>query len=124
MGVERAGVDVRTFGLPGECPGILLVAKGLGRPRLRAFPYPFFGSNETYQVSLDSFGTRAWLHFPSLSSRSFTGPGPFKSSTWIAKVQMHMLRVHNEGIAECGYEMAKAKTTQVIAFAREHLHSL
>jgi hypothetical protein len=35
---------------------------------------------------------------------------------------MHMLRVHNEGIVECGYEMAKAKTTQVIAFAREHLH--
>jgi ATP-dependent Clp protease adapter protein ClpS len=35
-----------------------------------------------------------------------------------------MLRVHNEGIAEYGYEMAKAKTTQVIALAREHLHSL
>ena len=41
---------------------------------------------------------------------------------------MHlMLRVHNEGIAECGtysYEIAKAKATQVVAFAREHRHPL
>ena len=38
-----------------------------------------------------------------------------------------MLRVHNEGIAECGtysYEIAKAKATQVVAFAREHRHPL
>jgi hypothetical protein len=38
-----------------------------------------------------------------------------------------MLRVHNEGIAECGtysHEIAKAKATQVIAFAREHRHPL
>jgi ATP-dependent Clp protease adaptor protein ClpS len=38
-----------------------------------------------------------------------------------------MLRVHNEGTAECGtysHEIAKAKATQVIAFAREHQHPL
>ena len=38
-----------------------------------------------------------------------------------------MLRVHNEGIAECGTyqeEIAKAKATQVTAFAREHRHPL
>jgi ATP-dependent Clp protease adaptor protein ClpS len=38
-----------------------------------------------------------------------------------------MLRVHNEGIAECGtysYEIAKAKVTQVDAFAGEHRHPL
>jgi ATP-dependent Clp protease adaptor protein ClpS len=38
-----------------------------------------------------------------------------------------MLRVHNEGIAECGiypHEMAKAKATQVVDFAREHRHPL
>jgi len=38
-----------------------------------------------------------------------------------------MLRIHNEGIAECGtysYEIAKAKATQVVAFAREHRHLL
>jgi ATP-dependent Clp protease adaptor protein ClpS len=41
---------------------------------------------------------------------------------------MHLtLRVHNEGIAECGtysYEIAKANATQVVAFAREHRHPL
>ena len=38
-----------------------------------------------------------------------------------------MLRVHNEGIAECGTyreEIAKAKAAQVTAFAREHRHPL
>jgi ATP-dependent Clp protease adaptor protein ClpS len=38
-----------------------------------------------------------------------------------------MLRVHNEGIAECGTyssEIAKAKATQVDAFAGEHRHPL
>jgi ATP-dependent Clp protease adaptor protein ClpS len=38
-----------------------------------------------------------------------------------------MLRIHNEGIAECGtysHEMAKAKGSQVVAFAREHRHPL
>jgi ATP-dependent Clp protease adaptor protein ClpS len=38
-----------------------------------------------------------------------------------------MLRAHNEGTAECGiypYEMAKAKATQVVDFAREHQHPL
>jgi ATP-dependent Clp protease adaptor protein ClpS len=38
-----------------------------------------------------------------------------------------MLRVHSEGIAECGiypYEMAKAKATQVVEFARKHRHPL
>jgi ATP-dependent Clp protease adaptor protein ClpS len=38
-----------------------------------------------------------------------------------------MLRVHNEGIAECGtysHEIAKAKAAQVVAFAREHRHPL
>jgi ATP-dependent Clp protease adaptor protein ClpS len=38
-----------------------------------------------------------------------------------------MLRVHNEGIAECGtdsYEIAKAKATQVVAFVREHRHPI
>jgi ATP-dependent Clp protease adaptor protein ClpS len=38
-----------------------------------------------------------------------------------------MLRVHNEGAAECGiypYEVAKAKATQVADFAREHQHPL
>jgi ATP-dependent Clp protease adaptor protein ClpS len=38
-----------------------------------------------------------------------------------------MLRVHNEGSAECGiypYEVAKAKATQVGDFAREHRHPL
>ena len=41
---------------------------------------------------------------------------------------MHlMLRVHKEGVAECGtysHEIAKAKATQVVAFAREHRHPL
>lgn len=41
---------------------------------------------------------------------------------------MHlMLRIHNEGIAECGaysHETATAKATQVVAFAREHRHPL
>ncbi|HMH00001.1 MAG TPA: ATP-dependent Clp protease adapter ClpS [Terriglobales bacterium] len=41
---------------------------------------------------------------------------------------MHlMLRIHNEGIAECGaysHEIAAAKATQVVAFAREHQHPL
>ena len=48
--------------------------------------------------------------------------------TWDRESAMHlMLRVHNEGIAECGtysYEIAKAKATQVVAFAREHRHPL
>lgn len=38
-----------------------------------------------------------------------------------------MLRIHNEGIAECGaysHEMAKTKAAQVIALAREHGHPL
>jgi ATP-dependent Clp protease adaptor protein ClpS len=38
-----------------------------------------------------------------------------------------MLRVHNEGTAECGiypYEIAKAKAAQVADFAREHQHPL
>ena len=38
-----------------------------------------------------------------------------------------MLRVHNEGIAECAtytYEMANAKATQVTDFVREHRHPL
>jgi ATP-dependent Clp protease adaptor protein ClpS len=38
-----------------------------------------------------------------------------------------MLRVHNEGTAECGiypYEIAKAKATQVVDFARKHRHPL
>jgi ATP-dependent Clp protease adaptor protein ClpS len=38
-----------------------------------------------------------------------------------------MLRVHNEGIAECGtysHEIANAKATQVVAVAREHRHPL
>ena len=38
-----------------------------------------------------------------------------------------MLRVHNEGAAECGiypYELAKAKATQAADFAREHQHPL
>jgi ATP-dependent Clp protease adaptor protein ClpS len=38
-----------------------------------------------------------------------------------------MLRIHNEGIAECGaysHEMAKTKAAQVIALAREHRHPL
>jgi ATP-dependent Clp protease adaptor protein ClpS len=38
-----------------------------------------------------------------------------------------MLRVHNDGTAECGsypYEMAKAKATQVVDFARKHRHPL
>ena len=38
-----------------------------------------------------------------------------------------MLRVHNEGIAECGTyqeEIAKAKAAHVTAFAREHRHPL
>src|SRR3954453_14873105 len=38
-----------------------------------------------------------------------------------------MLRIHNEGIAECGaysHDIAKAKSTQVIAFAREPRHPL
>jgi ATP-dependent Clp protease adaptor protein ClpS len=38
-----------------------------------------------------------------------------------------MLRVHNEGAAECGiypYEVAKAKAMQVADFAREHRHPL
>ena len=38
-----------------------------------------------------------------------------------------MLRVHNEGAAECGiypYEQAKAKATQVADLAREHQHPL
>jgi ATP-dependent Clp protease adaptor protein ClpS len=41
---------------------------------------------------------------------------------------MHlMLRVHYEGIGECGaysQEMAKAKADQVMDFAREHRHPL
>jgi ATP-dependent Clp protease adaptor protein ClpS len=41
---------------------------------------------------------------------------------------MHlMLRIHNEGIAECGaysHEIATAKATQVVALAREHRHPL
>ena len=41
---------------------------------------------------------------------------------------MHLtLRIHNEGIAECGtysHEVAKAKATQVVAFAHEHRHPL
>jgi ATP-dependent Clp protease adaptor protein ClpS len=41
---------------------------------------------------------------------------------------MHlMLRVHNGGIAECAtypYEIAKAKATQVVDFARKHRHPL
>jgi ATP-dependent Clp protease adaptor protein ClpS len=43
-----------------------------------------------------------------------------------AAIQL-MLRVHNEGIAECGTyppEIASAKATQVTDFAREHLHPL
>ena len=38
-----------------------------------------------------------------------------------------MLRIHNEGIAECGaysHEIAKTKAAQVIALAREHRHPL
>jgi len=38
-----------------------------------------------------------------------------------------MLRVHHEGIAECGtysHEVAMAKAMQVVAFAREHGHPL
>jgi ATP-dependent Clp protease adaptor protein ClpS len=38
-----------------------------------------------------------------------------------------MLRVHHEGIAECGIyprDVAEAKATQVVAFAREHRHPL
>ena len=38
-----------------------------------------------------------------------------------------MLRVHNEGIGECGVysqEIAKAKADQVTDFAREHRHPL
>ena len=82
MGVERAGVNVRTFGQPrsGECPGILLVAKGLGRPRLRAFPYPLFGLKRNIPGIFGSFGTRAWLHFPSLSSPALQVQGRSKSS--------------------------------------------
>jgi ATP-dependent Clp protease adaptor protein ClpS len=38
-----------------------------------------------------------------------------------------MLRVHHEGIAECGtypHEIAKAKAAQVVDFAREDRHPL
>jgi len=38
-----------------------------------------------------------------------------------------MLRIHNDGIAECGiyeYDLAKAKVSQVLNFAREHQHPL
>jgi len=38
-----------------------------------------------------------------------------------------MLRIHNEGIAECGtysHEIAKAKARQVLDFARKHRHPL
>jgi ATP-dependent Clp protease adaptor protein ClpS len=38
-----------------------------------------------------------------------------------------MLRIHKDGIAECGifqHEMAKAKATQVVDFARKHRHPL
>jgi ATP-dependent Clp protease adaptor protein ClpS len=38
-----------------------------------------------------------------------------------------MLRVHNEGTAECGiypYEIAKAKASEVVDFARVHRHPL
>jgi ATP-dependent Clp protease adaptor protein ClpS len=38
-----------------------------------------------------------------------------------------MLRVHNDGAAECGtypHEIAKAKAAQVVALAREHRHPL
>ena len=38
-----------------------------------------------------------------------------------------MLRIHNEGTAECGaysHEIAEAKATQVLDFARKHGHPL
>jgi ATP-dependent Clp protease adaptor protein ClpS len=38
-----------------------------------------------------------------------------------------MLRIHHEGIGECGvypHEIAEAKATQVVNFAREHRHPL
>jgi ATP-dependent Clp protease adaptor protein ClpS len=38
-----------------------------------------------------------------------------------------MLRIHNDGTAVCGtysQEVARAKATQVVAFAREHRHPL
>ena len=38
-----------------------------------------------------------------------------------------MYLAHNEGVAECGiypYEIAKAKATQVVDFARENRHPL
>lgn len=38
-----------------------------------------------------------------------------------------MLRIHNEGTAECGtysHEIAEAKATQVLDFARKHRHPL
>ncbi len=38
-----------------------------------------------------------------------------------------MLRVHQEGTAECGsfpYELAEAKVREVMAFARDHQHPL
>jgi ATP-dependent Clp protease adaptor protein ClpS len=45
----------------------------------------------------------------------------------LERARQLMLRVHNEGIAECGiypYEIAKAKAAQVVDFAREHRHPL
>jgi len=38
-----------------------------------------------------------------------------------------MRRIHDEGFAECGiypHEIAKAKATQVVGFARKHRHPL
>jgi len=38
-----------------------------------------------------------------------------------------MLHVHNHGVGECGvftYEIAETKVTQVMDFARKHLHPL
>ena len=38
-----------------------------------------------------------------------------------------MLRIHNDGIAECEiyeYDLAKTKVSQVLNFAREHQHPL
>jgi ATP-dependent Clp protease adaptor protein ClpS len=38
-----------------------------------------------------------------------------------------MLRVHHEGVAECGiypHEIAQAKAAEVVDFAREHRHPL
>lgn len=38
-----------------------------------------------------------------------------------------MLRIHSDGIAECGiyeYDLAKTKVSQVLNFARKHRHPL